>query len=91
VVLLVSPDEPAVQRGVCIAMRYLQSNLPRFGVEIPDIEQCAINEDDFIVPVDCAIRRPDPKGPRRACRNTLSWMQTMLDKMFDKRLDTIKL
>lgn len=34
----------------------------------------------LVVPVDCAMRRPDPTGPGRPCRDKLSWVQVMLDE-----------
>jgi hypothetical protein len=38
-----------------------------------------IGEGKLVVPVDFAIRRPDPTGPGAPCRDKLHWMQTMLD------------
>ena len=38
-----------------------------------------IGEGKLVVPVDCAIRRPDPTGPGRPCRDKLRWVQGMLD------------
>jgi hypothetical protein len=38
-----------------------------------------IGDGKLIVPVDFAIRRPNPKGPGRRCRDKLTWAQTMLD------------
>jgi hypothetical protein len=38
-----------------------------------------IGEGKLIVPVDFAIRRPDPTGPGAPCRDKLCWMQSMLD------------
>jgi hypothetical protein len=38
-----------------------------------------IGEGKLVVPVDCAIRRPDPAGPGGPCRDKLHWMQVMLD------------
>jgi hypothetical protein len=38
-----------------------------------------IGDGKLVVPVDCAIRRPDPPGPGRPCRDKLHWMQVMLD------------
>ena len=32
----------------------------------------------LVVPVDFAMRRPDPDGPGRPCRDKLSWVQVML-------------
>jgi hypothetical protein len=33
----------------------------------------------LVVPVDFAIRRPDPTGPGAPCRDKLHWVQSMLD------------
>jgi hypothetical protein len=38
-----------------------------------------IGEGKLVVPVDFAIRRPDPSGPGAPCRDKLRWMQSMLD------------
>jgi hypothetical protein len=38
-----------------------------------------IGEGKLVVPVDFAIRRPDPTGPGAPCRDKLHWMQVMLD------------
>ena len=38
-----------------------------------------IGDGKLVVPVDFAIRRPDPDGPGRPCRDKLSWVQVMLD------------
>jgi hypothetical protein len=38
-----------------------------------------IGEGKLVVPVDFAIRRPDPTGPGGPCRDKLHWMQAMLD------------
>jgi hypothetical protein len=38
-----------------------------------------IGEGKLVVPVDFAVRRPDPKGPGGPCRDKLSWVQGMLD------------
>jgi hypothetical protein len=35
--------------------------------------------DGKLVPVDFAIRRPDPTGPGAPCRDKLCWVQVMLD------------
>jgi hypothetical protein len=34
----------------------------------------------LVVPVDFAVRRPDPKGPGARCRTQLVWTQSMLDQ-----------
>jgi len=38
-----------------------------------------IGEGKLVVPVDFAIRRPDPAGPGAPCRDKLHWVQVMLD------------
>jgi hypothetical protein len=38
-----------------------------------------LGDGKLVVPVDFAIRRPDPTGPGGPCRNKLHWMQSMLD------------
>jgi hypothetical protein len=32
----------------------------------------------LVIPVDCTVRRPDPEGPGRPCRDQLTWLQVML-------------
>jgi hypothetical protein len=38
-----------------------------------------IGEGKLVVPVDFALRRPDPPGPGAPCRDKLHWLQGMLD------------
>jgi hypothetical protein len=38
-----------------------------------------IGDGKLVVPVDFAIRRPDPTGPGGPCRDKLHWLQSMLD------------
>jgi hypothetical protein len=38
-----------------------------------------IGDGKLVVPVDFAIRRPDPTGPGGPCRDKLHWVQIMLD------------
>jgi hypothetical protein len=38
-----------------------------------------IGEGKLVVPVDFAIRRPDPPGPGAPCRDKLHWVRVMLD------------
>ena len=38
-----------------------------------------IGDGRLIIPVDCAIRRPDPAGPGAPCRDKLNWARVMLD------------
>jgi hypothetical protein len=39
-----------------------------------------IGDGKLVVPVDFAIRRPDPNGPGAPCRDKLHWVQVMLDE-----------
>jgi DDE superfamily endonuclease len=39
-----------------------------------------IGEGTLVVPVDFAVRRPDPTGPGARCRSKLGWAQVMLDE-----------
>jgi len=39
-----------------------------------------IGDGKLVVPVDFAIRRPDPKGPGSPCRDKLEWVQVMRDE-----------
>jgi hypothetical protein len=39
-----------------------------------------IGDGRLVVPVDFAIRRPDPVGPGAPCRDKLSWARMMLDE-----------
>jgi DDE superfamily endonuclease len=38
-----------------------------------------IGDGKLVVPVDFAVRRPDPTGPGAPCRTKLGWAQNMLD------------
>jgi hypothetical protein len=38
-----------------------------------------IGEGTLVVPVDLAMRRPDPVGAGAPCRDKLTWARTMLD------------
>jgi hypothetical protein len=38
-----------------------------------------VGEGKLVVPVDFAIRRPDPIGPGAPCRDKLRWVQVMVD------------
>ena len=38
-----------------------------------------VGDGKLVVPVDFAIRRPDPTGPGGPCRDKLRWVQVMLD------------
>jgi hypothetical protein len=38
-----------------------------------------VGDGKLVVPVDFAIRRPDPTGPGTPCRDKLHWVQVMLD------------
>ena len=39
-----------------------------------------IGEGTLVVPIDFAVRRPDPTGPGARCRSKLGWAQGMLDE-----------
>lgn len=39
-----------------------------------------IGEGKLVVPVDFEVRRPDPEGPGRPCRDKLTWLEVMLDR-----------
>ena len=39
-----------------------------------------IGEGKLVIPVDFTVRRPDPGGPGRPCRDKLTWLQLMLDR-----------
>ena len=39
-----------------------------------------IGDGTLVVPVDFAVRRPDPKGPGARSRNKLAWAEVMLDQ-----------
>jgi hypothetical protein len=39
-----------------------------------------IGEGQRVIPVDCTVRRPDPVGPGRPCRDQLTWLPVMLDR-----------
>lgn len=38
-----------------------------------------LGEGKVVVPVDCAIRKPDPQGPGGPCRDKLRWVHVLLD------------
>jgi hypothetical protein len=44
-----------------------------------------MGDGQLVVPVDFAIRRPDPKGPGGPCRDQLCGVQTMLDERLAAR------
>jgi hypothetical protein len=41
-----------------------------------------VGDGRLVVPVDCAIRRPDPTGSGGPCRDKLTWARLMLDERF---------
>lgn len=41
-----------------------------------------IGEGQLVVPIDFAVRRPNPKGPGARCRDKLTWSQVMLDETY---------
>jgi hypothetical protein len=38
-----------------------------------------VGEDKLVVPVDFAIRRPNPPGPGAPCRDKLHWVQSIVE------------
>ncbi len=42
-----------------------------------------IGDGTLVVPVDCAVRRPYPKGPGARCRDTRTWARIMRDATLD--------
>ena len=36
----------------------------------------------MLIPVEFIVRRPDPVGPGRPCRDKLTWVQVMLDRTY---------
>ena len=42
-----------------------------------------VGDGKLVVPIDFAVRRPDPTGPGARCRNKLEWAQVMLDQCLD--------
>src|SRR2546425_1390999 len=55
-----------------------QEKRPRPGID-GVLLVVVIGDGKLVVPVDFAIRRPDPKGPGGPCRDKLRWVQVMLD------------
>jgi hypothetical protein len=39
-----------------------------------------IGDGKLVIPVDFVVRRPDPQGPGRPCRDKLTWLQVRLDR-----------
>jgi len=39
-----------------------------------------VGDGQLVVPIDFAVRRPNPKGPGRRCRTKLEWTRVMLDE-----------
>jgi hypothetical protein len=39
-----------------------------------------IGDGKLVIPVDFTVRRPDPPGLGRPCRDKLTWLQVMLDR-----------
>jgi hypothetical protein len=56
-----------------------QEKRPRAGID-GVLLVVVIGDGKLVVPVDFAIRRPDPKGPGGRSRDKLTWVQTMLDE-----------
>src|SRR4029078_13194812 len=56
-----------------------QFKRPVFGID-GVLLLVVIGDGKLIIPVDFAIRRPNPKGPGRRCQDKLSLTQSMLDE-----------
>ena len=56
-----------------------QEHRVRLGIDGLLLE-VMIGEGKLVVPVDFVVRRPDPVGPGRPCRDQLTWLQVMLDR-----------
>lgn len=56
-----------------------QEHRVRLGIE-GLLVLVVIGEGKLVVPVDVAVRRPDPAGPGGPCRDKLRWLQVMLDR-----------
>jgi len=41
-----------------------------------------IGDGKLVIPVDFTVRRPDPEGPGRPCRDQLPWLPVMLDRIW---------
>jgi hypothetical protein len=56
-----------------------QEHRVRLGIDglLPIV---VIGEGKLVIPVDFTVRRPDPVGPGRPCRDKLTWLQVMLDR-----------
>lgn len=39
-----------------------------------------IGDGKLVIPVDFEVRRPDPEGPGRPCRDKRTWLEVMLDR-----------
>jgi hypothetical protein len=42
-----------------------------------------IGDGQLVVPIDFAVRRPNPKGPGARCRDKLAWAKVRLDETLD--------
>src|SRR5919109_641277 len=65
------PNPSRVLRA--LPKRSWMKRLRRLGLVV------VIGDGKLVVPVDFAIRRPDPTGPGAPCRDKLHWLQGMLD------------
>jgi hypothetical protein len=61
-----------------------QEHRVRLGIDGLLLE-VVIGEGKLVVPVDFVVRRPDPVGPGRPCRDQLTWLQVMLDRTWAVR------
>jgi hypothetical protein len=56
-----------------------QEQRVRLGIE-GRLLLVVMGDGKLVIPVDFALRRPDPVGPGRPCRDKLTWLRVMLDR-----------
>jgi hypothetical protein len=56
-----------------------QGQRVRWGIDGPRLI-VVIGEGQLVIPVDFVVRRPDPQGPGRPCRDKRTWRQVMWDR-----------
>jgi hypothetical protein len=67
------------QRGLVGSWYSGQEHRVRRGIEGLRL-RVVIGEGKLVMPVDFTVRRPDPMGPGRPCRDQLTWLQVMRDR-----------
>ena len=54
---------------------------PRVRRGMDGLRRLVVNgEGKLVIPVDCTVRRPNPVGPGRPCRDQLTWLQVMWER-----------